>query len=89
MKLLIEELKTLIIETLELEDTDPDDINKDESLFVGGLGLDSIDALEIGVSLQKKYQIKLTPKSEDLKKHFYSVQTIANYIQDMQARDEV
>ena len=80
---LIKEIKCLIIETLYLEDINPDEIEDNAPLFVEGLELDSIDALEIGVALQKKYQIKLNPKEEDLKKHFYSVQTIANYIKEM------
>ena len=83
MKELIKEIKCLIIETLYLEDIIPDEIEDNAPLFVEGLELDSIDALEIGVALQKKYQIKLNPKEEDLKKHFYSVQTIANYIKEM------
>ena len=83
MKELIKEIKCLIIETLYLEDITPDEIEDNAPLFVEGLELDSIDALEIGVALQKKYQIKLNPKEEDLKKHFYSVQTIANYIKEM------
>ena len=79
---LIKEIKCLIIETLYLEDINPDEIEDNAPLFVEGLELDSIDALEIGVALQKKYKIKLNPKGEDLKKHFYSVQTIANYIKE-------
>ena len=80
---LTKEIKCLIIETLYLEDITPDEIEDNAPLFVEGLELDSIDALEIGVALQKKYQIKLNPKDEDLKKHFYSVQTIANYIKKL------
>ena len=79
------EIKCLIIETLYLEDIIPDEIEDNAPLFVEGLKLDSIDALEIGVALQKKYQIKLNPKEENLKEHFYSVQTIANYIKEMQS----
>ena len=79
------EIKCLIIETLYLEDIVPDEIEDNAPLFVEGLKLDSIDALEIGVALQKKYQIKLNPKEENLKEHFYSVQTIANYIKEMQS----
>ena len=80
---LIKEIKCLIIETLYLEDITSDEIEDNTPLFVEGLELDSIDALEIGVALQKKYQIKLNPKGKDLQKHFYSVQTIANYIKEM------
>ncbi|SVD08075.1 uncharacterized protein METZ01_LOCUS360929, partial [marine metagenome] len=89
MKELIKEIKCLIIETLYLEDINPDEIEDNAPLFVEGLELDSIDALEIGVALQKKYQIKLNPKDEDLKKHFYSVQTIANYIKEMLSEEGV
>ena len=53
------ELKQLIIDSLDLEDISADDIDSDDALFVDGLGLDSIDALELGVALQKKYGIKL------------------------------
>lgn len=74
------ELKELIINTLDLEDITSADIIDDEPLFVKGLGLDSIDALEIGVALQKKYNIKLSSDSEDLKHHFYSINSLEKYI---------
>lgn len=74
------ELKELIIKTLDLEDVTPDEIVSEEPLFVKGLGLDSIDALEIGVALQQTYNIKLSSKGEDLKEHFYSIDTIEAYI---------
>ena len=72
-------LKTLIIETLELEDTEVDDIVSDEPLFgdEGGLGLDSIDALEIGLVLQERYGIELDPEEESTREHFYSVSKLA------------
>ena len=79
---LVKEIKSLIIETLYLEDITIDEIEDNEPLFVEGLELDSVDALEIGVALQKKYQIKLNTKGDDLKKHFYSVKTIADYIKE-------
>ncbi len=75
------ELKELIIVTLDLEDITPNEIIDDEPLFVEGLGLDSIDALEIGVALQQKYDIKVSTKSENLKEHFFSIDTIAAFIQ--------
>ena len=52
--MLEEELKKLIIEVLELEEITPDDIKTDEALFIDGLGLDSIDALELGMAVKKK-----------------------------------
>ena len=53
-----EELKNLIIETLDLDEITPDDIVDDEPLFIDGLGLDSIDALELGMALKKKYNMQ-------------------------------
>ena len=74
------ELKQLIIDCLDLEDITPDDIDNDAPLFVDGLGLDSIDALELGLHIQKKYQIKLDANSEDTRKHFSSVTALKNFI---------
>lgn len=74
------ELKELIISSLDLEDITPADIASDEPLFVEGLGLDSIDALELGLKIKKKYNIVLDANSEETQKHFYSVQTLANLI---------
>ncbi len=74
------EIKTLIIESLELEDITIDDINDEEALFDGGLGLDSIDALELGMALKKKYHVDLDDNKEENKKRFYSVKTIADFV---------
>ena len=77
---LIDELKEEIIEALNLEDMEPDDIDENEALFGEGLGLDSIDALELIVLLEKNYGIKVEdPK--DGKNIFQSVKTMAEYIQ--------
>ncbi len=70
------EVKQLIIDCLDLEDVAPDDIDSAAPLFVEGLGLDSIDALELGLGIQKKYQIKLDASSEDTKQHFASVNAL-------------
>ena len=79
-----DELKKLIINVLELEDITPDDIDTEEALFIDGLGLDSIDALELGMALKKKYNLKMgTDKDQNLK-HFYSVKTIADFIRSQQ-----
>lgn len=75
------ELKQLIIEALDLEDMTPDEIDNDEALFVEGLGLDSIDALELGLALQKKYGVKLDSDSEETKQHFRSVNTLVAFIE--------
>ena len=77
------ELKQLIIDCLDLEDLTPDDIDNDAPLFVDGLGLDSIDALELGLNIQKKYQIKLDANSEDTRKHFSSVTALKNFIESI------
>lgn len=74
------EIKTLIIESLGLEDIEIDDIKDDEALFGAGLGLDSIDTLELGMALKKKYQIDLGDNKEENKRHFYSVKTIADFV---------
>ncbi|MBP0597862.1 acyl carrier protein [Herbaspirillum sp. LeCh32-8] len=77
MQKLEEEIKELIIEVLELEDIGPADIDSAAPLFGEGLGLDSIDALELGVALQKRYGITLSANSEETRKHFASVQALA------------
>ncbi len=74
------EVKELIIDVLQLEDISADDIETDAPLFVEGLGLDSIDALELGVALQKKYGISLSADSEDTRRHFASVKALAAMI---------
>ena len=74
------ELKNLIIDTLELEEITPDDINSEEPLFIDGLGLDSIDALELGMAIKQKYRITLSSNNEEMRKCFYSVKTLADYI---------
>lgn len=77
---LIEEIKALIIETLDLEDVLPHDIDPAAQLFGGGLGLDSIDALELGVALQKRYGLKLDAASDDVRSSFYSVTSLAGFV---------
>ncbi|MCP4412685.1 MAG: acyl carrier protein [Gammaproteobacteria bacterium] len=74
------EIKALIIESLDLEDMSVEDIDTDEALFNEGLGLDSIDALELGLALKKKYLLKLDSNSEESKKHFYSIASLAKLI---------
>ena len=74
------ELKQLVINTLSLEDITPKEIDGEEMLFVGGLGLDSIDALELGVEIQKTYGIKINAQEEDIKEHFASIHNLARFI---------
>ncbi len=71
------ELKQMIIDRLDLEDIEPADIVDDEPLFVEGLGLDSIDALEIGLMLQTSYGINLKSDSEETRQHFTSINALA------------
>lgn len=75
------EIKKMIIETLDLEDIDPSEIIDDEPLFVEGLGLDSIDALEIGLALQKQYGIKLSSESDDTRQHFASINSLVALVE--------
>jgi acyl carrier protein len=79
MEELIIELKEKIIEALNLEEMTPEDIDTDAPLFGEGLGLDSIDALELIVLLEKNYGIKLANPAEG-KAIFKSVATIADYV---------
>ena len=83
MEELIQKLKAEIIEVLNLEEMEPGDIETDSPLFGEGLGLDSIDALELNVLLEKNYGIKIEdPK--DGRKIFFSVRTMAEYITEHQ-----
>lgn len=79
MEALKEELKVKIIEVLNLEDIEASDINDDDSLFGDGLGLDSIDALELIVLLDKEYGIKLSDPKQG-KAIFESINTMAAFI---------
>ena len=74
------QIKEVIVSSLQLEDVKPEDIDDAEPLFGTGLGLDSIDALELGVALKKKFGVKLSAESADNKKHFASVDALAEYI---------
>lgn len=85
MEELINKLKKEIIEALNLEDIEPEDIDADEPLFGDGLGLDSIDALELIVLLEKSHGIKIEDPKEG-KKIFYSVRTMAEYITEHQEK---
>ncbi len=83
MEQLIANLKLQIIEALNLKHLKPEDIGDDQPLFVEGLGLDSIDALELIVLLQQEYQIKLA-SAEEGQSVFRSVRTMAQYITEHQ-----
>ena len=79
MEDLILKLKQEIIEALNLEDVKPEDIDENASLFGDGLGLDSIDALELIVLMEKNYGIKLSDPNQG-KEIFKSVAVMADYI---------
>lgn len=74
------EVKEFIISTLRLEDVVAADIEADAPLFGEGLGLDSIDALELGVALHKTYGIKIDSKSEESRAHLRSVRSLASLV---------
>lgn len=84
MEQLHNEIKTLIINVLNLEDITPEDIDTEASLFGEGLGLDSIDALELGLAIKNQFGIVLSAESDDTKKMFYSVKTLADFIVSQQ-----
>lgn len=84
MEALISQLKEQIIDHLNLEGVEPSDINADEPLFGSSLGLDSIDALEIIVMLEREYGLKIKSQEEG-KKVFHSVRTLAAFISENQA----
>ena len=77
---LVEELKVLLIDTLDLEEIVPDDIVTDAPLFNEGLGLDSIDALELGVAIQKRYDLKIDGTAEENRERFYSVASLSEFV---------
>jgi acyl carrier protein len=76
------ELKALIVDSLALEGVQPADIQSDAALFVEGLGLDSIDALELGMAISKKYGIRMSADAAENKQHFSSVSALALHVQN-------
>jgi len=79
------EIKTLIIEALGLEDIGVEDIDAEQTLFGEGLGLDSVDALELGLALQKRFAIKIDADAKDTRKHFATVASLAAYVRAQRA----
>lgn len=75
-----QEIKELIVSALDLEDVSANDIDTDAPLFGTGLGLDSIDALELGMALKKKYQVNFKSDKNANKEYFKSVACLAAYI---------
>ena len=85
MQALYLEIKNLIITTLNLDELSAEDIDTDAPLFGDGLGLDSIDALELGLAVKNQYGIVLSAEGEEMRQHFFSVATLAAYIQSQRA----
>lgn len=80
MEELENELKKMLIDALYLEDITVSDIDSGAPLFNEGLGLDSIDALEIGLELQSRYGIELDPEDEAIRTHFESISNLAKLV---------
>ncbi len=80
MDVLHNEIKQLIIDALNLEDLTSEDIETEAPLFGDGLGLDSIDALELGLAIKKKYNIVIDADDSNTRQHFASVANLAAYI---------
>lgn len=79
------DIKQLIIDALGLEDVSIDDIDDQQTLFGEGLGLDSVDALELGLAVQKRYGIKIDADAKDTRSHFTNVATLAAFVTARQA----
>ncbi|MDF3888456.1 phosphopantetheine-binding protein [Cupriavidus basilensis] len=80
MKALEQEIKELILSSLSLEDLGAADIDTDAPLFIEGLGLDSIDALELGLALQKRYGVTMNGDKEEMRARFASVAALAAFV---------
>ncbi len=80
------ELKQLIIDTLKLEDVTAADIDRDAPLFFQGLGLDSIDALELGMALETRYGIHIDEDSDENAARFASVRALAAFVVSQRVR---
>lgn len=83
---LTDALKRLIVDALMLEDLDPSEIEDDAPLFGSGLGLDSIDALELAIAIDKKYGVKIEAEDERNKEIFRSVASLSAHIADKKIR---
>ncbi|MCW5220056.1 acyl carrier protein [Verminephrobacter aporrectodeae subsp. tuberculatae] len=81
-----QEIKELIISSLALENITVNDIDTSEALFVNGLGLDSIDALELGLALQRRYGVSVSADSEETRSYFSSVQALAAFVSAQRTR---
>ena len=82
---LVRDIKRLIIDALGLEDISISDIGDEQTLFGEGLGLDSVDALELGLAIQKTYGIKIDADAKDTRNHFSNVASLAAFVTAKQA----
>ncbi|MDX8397509.1 MAG: phosphopantetheine-binding protein [Mariprofundaceae bacterium] len=78
---MLEELKILLIKELNLEDIKPEDIDVNEPLFGGGLGLDSIDALELAIVIERSYGVKIKSGDDNNEQIFSSLTALAEHVQ--------
>lgn len=85
MNALQQDIAQLIIDTLNLEDLQPSDIPPEQPLFGQGLGLDSVDALELALALQKRYEIQIASDSRDARQHFATVASLAAFVEAQRA----
>ena len=76
------ELAELIVSALNLEGVDPGEIDPDTALFGSGLGLDSIDALELALEISKRYGVQIKAEDEDNKRIFASLRALTDYVQE-------
>ena len=79
-----QKIKETIVAALDLEDLTPADIQTDAPLFGEGLGLDSIDALELGMAVKKAFGVTFSSDAAENKKIFYSVKTLADHVETQQ-----
>lgn len=79
---MLRQIQELLVTSLNLPDMTADDIDPDQDLFgEEGLGLDSIDALELGVALQEKFNLSLKGRSEEVRAHFRTARTLAEFVE--------
>ncbi|MGE3538569.1 MAG: phosphopantetheine-binding protein [Candidatus Tectimicrobiota bacterium] len=81
-----DELKQFIVTTLRLEDVRPQDIDSEQALFNEGLGLDSIDGLELGMAIAKKYHIVLSQDAEENRRSFANIKNLCAFIRQQMHR---
>jgi acyl carrier protein len=74
-------LKEVLIQSLELENIKPSDIQDDAPIFGSGLGLDSIDALELGIAIKENFGVTFSTANADTRQHFASINALASYIE--------